>query len=129
MLDGDKEPTEYGRQVDALHQRHLLVAHLLGAVGERRHGEGRGGVRGRAHGVSWPCASMMPAVMRMLMMAKGIKPFQPRFISWSKRKRGSVQRTHMKRKMKKKVLANMTPTPMRVMRLGCQPLSARKGTW
>ena len=50
-------------------------------------------------------------------MAKGIRPFQPRFISWSKRKRGRVQRIHMKKKMKKKVLANIAATPMMVMRL------------
>jgi hypothetical protein len=46
--------------------------------------------------------------------ASGISTFHPRFINWSYRNRGTVQRTHMKKKMKKMILANKKPTPNNV---------------
>src|SRR5436189_3862631 len=50
--------------------------------------------------------------MSRLASAKGSITFQPRPMSWSKRKRGSVQRTQMNRNRKKLVLARKAPSPM-----------------
>ena len=57
----------------------------------------------------------------MLAIAKGINVFHPRSINWSYRKRGSVQRTHMKKKMKKNIFANNATTPNMVTQFSDKP--------
>jgi len=47
--------------------------------------------------------------------------FQPKFISWSKRKRGMVQRTHIKKNMKKNIFAKRKIMPKIAAKFGDKP--------
>ena len=52
-----------------------------------------------------------------LNIDKGINTFHPKFINWSNRKRGIVQRTHMKKKMKKKIFEKRNTIPKMASKL------------
>jgi hypothetical protein len=51
------------------------------------------------------------AVTTSATIANGVRTFQHRYMSWSTRKRGNVQRTHICTKMKKKPLIRIQNTP------------------
>src|SRR5579872_5426522 len=51
--------------------------------------------------------------MMILAMDKGSRNFQPKSMSWSYRKRGSVPRIQMYKKMKKKTFSENHPTGSR----------------
>src|SRR5690606_3715358 len=61
-------------------------------------------VRGRPRVLVQPRSTTYNPVHPRLIRASGINTYQPRFIRWSTRMRGSVQRIHMATKMKKYVL-------------------------
>jgi len=54
---------------------------------------------------------MQIPVIMILMMESGIKTLQPKFINWSYLNLGIVQRTHMKKKMKKNIFPNRKMLP------------------
>src|SRR5690606_30529107 len=59
---------------------------------------------GRAPGSSQPRNTTYNPVQPKLIKARGISTYQPKFIRWSTRMRGNVQRIHMATKIKKYVL-------------------------
>ena len=62
-----------------------------------------------------------PPVAIILNKANGIKICHPNLINWSYLNLGMVHRTHIKKKIKKKILANKTIIPTIANQLGDKP--------